>query len=497
MEKLGIVLLGLGPGDPGALTRVAWSWLEEIDEIYLRTAYHPTVSALPKHIKRITFDAIYERHESLEDVNAEIIDTVLALGQRPQGVTYAVPGHPFVAEATCPEIYRQAQAIGLPVRVIDGLSFIEPTIRALEIDPFPQLSIVDALMLSSRHVPSFSSSQPALIGQIYSRMVASDVKLTLMALYPDEHMVKLVHAAGTDEERVETLPLYAIDQSPYLGLLSSLYVPGLPAGSAFEDFQEIIARLRAPDGCPWDREQTHTSLKPFLLEEAYEILEALDNEDIEALREELGDLLLQIMLHAQIGSEDGDFNMADVLQSISDKLIRRHPHVFADVQVKGVDGVIHNWEKIKADERKENGNPHKMGMLDGLPMDLPALSQADAIQRRAQRVGFDWPQIEGVVKKVYEELDELQAAKDEESRKAEAGDLLFAAVNVIRWLGVDAESALRECNRRFKKRFAYIEQAAESQGLTLDTMRFEAMDALWEEAKMKFKADDQSEHTSP
>jgi tetrapyrrole methylase family protein / MazG family protein len=179
---------------------------------------------------------------------------------------------------------------------------------------------------------------PALIAQIYDRDVAAEVKLTLMAAYPDEHPVRLVHAAGTDDEVVEELPLYAIDHSPHLGLLSSLYVPPLSAGASFEAFQEVIARLRAPDGCPWDREQTHLSLRPFLLEEAYETLDALDREDMDDLAEELGDLLLQILLHAQIATEEGDFNIHHVLEGIGSKLIRRHPHVFSSVEVTGVEG---------------------------------------------------------------------------------------------------------------------------------------------------------------
>jgi len=487
MTGKGITLLGLGPGSPTLLTREAWDWLMQIDEVYLRTAFHPSVLALPEHLQRHSFDQVYELQPLLEDVFEEIITSVLALGQRPQGVTYGVPGHPFVAEETCPEIYRRARAEQLPVRVIDGISFLEPTFRALELDPLPQISIVDALLLSQKLVPTFSCSQPVLIGQIYSREIASEVKLTLMEAYPDEHEVRLVHAAGMPDERIETLPLHAIDQSPHLGMFSSLFVPPLPHGSAFEDFQEIIARLRAPQGCPWDREQPHASLKPYLLEEAYEALEALDNEDMDGLREELGDVLLQVVLHAQIGTEDGDFKMSEVLLDISNKLIRRHPHVFSDVNVSDVDGVIHNWEAIKADERKENGKPEKKGMLDGVPASLPALSQAQVIQERAKRVGFDWQEIDPVIRKVYEELDELKDAQTEETRRAESGDLLFAAVNVIRWLGVDAESALRECNQRFRRRFAYIEQAAEKQGINLDSMSFEEMDALWEEAKRQFK----------
>jgi tetrapyrrole methylase family protein/MazG family protein len=266
-------------------------------------------------------------------------------------------------------------------------------------------------------------------------------------------------------------------------MFSSLYLPPLPEGSAFEDFQEIIARLRAPDGCPWDREQTHASLKPYMLEEAYEALEALDEEDMESLKEELGDVLLQVFLHAQIATEDQDFKISDVVQVASSKLIRRHPHVFGETAVQDVEGVIQNWERIKADERQENDKKPDQGMLDGIPLSLPALTQADAIQRRARRVGFDWPDISGVIQKIDEELDELKAAPDSEARRAESGDLLFAVVNLIRWLDIDSESALRECNKRFRRRFSFIEHSAAHRGVSLASMSFEEMDALWEQAK--------------
>jgi tetrapyrrole methylase family protein/MazG family protein len=260
-------------------------------------------------------------------------------------------------------------------------------------------------------------------------------------------------------------------------------VPPLEAGRSFEDFQQVIARLRAPDGCPWDREQTHLTLRAHLLEEAYEVLQALDEEDPEHLKEELGDLLLQIVLHAQIASEDQEFNMTDVLVGISQKLIRRHPHVFGELNLEDADAVIVNWEKIKAGERKERGEEKVKGMLDGIPLALPALTQADQIQRRAKRVGFDWQEVGPVIAKIHEELAELEEAQTEAEKQAEAGDLLFAAVNLIRWFGIDPEFALRECNTRFKRRFSYIEQHALAEGRTVQELSFDEMNVLWEEAK--------------
>jgi tetrapyrrole methylase family protein/MazG family protein len=295
--------------------------------------------------------------------------------------------------------------------------------------------------------------------------------------------VRLVHAAGTPEQVVEDLALYEIDRSPHLGLLSTLYVPPLGPDTSLEAFQEIVAHLRAPDGCPWDREQTHASLRTNLLEETYEALEALDAEDPAGMVEEFGDLLLQIVLHAQIASEEGEFTMADILQGISRKLVRRHPHVFGDVKVDGVTGVLQNWEKLKAAERKANGLEHVKGVLDGVPNSLPALSQAQNIQDRAARVGFDWNTIQPVIDKIFEELDEVRSAPNDKERSKELGDLLFALVNFVRWYKVDAETALRTTNLRWRKRFAHLEQGARQQGRTLQEMTLEEMDVLWEEAK--------------
>ncbi len=481
----GIVLLGLGPGDANLLTRQAWQWLEGISEIYVRTRQHPTVAGFPQNLKVISFDEIYEASERFEDVYEQIITRVLELGQRPQGVTYAVPGHPFVAEATCPEIARRAKEMGISVQAIEGLSFIEPTFAALGLDPFPRTELVDALELASLHTPPFPPDQPALIAQIYSREVAADVKLTLTAVYPDTHPVRLVHAAGTPRQVVEDIPLYEIDRSPHVGLLTALYLPPLAPDTSVEGFQEVVARLRAPDGCPWDREQTQQSLGPSLLEETYEALSALESGDVDGFREELGDLLLLLVLISQIASEDGDFQFFEVVRGIHRKIVYRHPHVFGEVQVDGTTGVLKNWENLKAAERKAKGRDSdgRKGILDELPKALPALTQAQEYQDRAAHVGFDWPGIEGVIDKFMEEWDEVKAAATQEEREMELGDLLFAAVNLVRWHKLDAESLLRKANLRFKQRFGHIEQSAREQGRKLTDMSLDEMEALWQEAK--------------
>jgi tetrapyrrole methylase family protein/MazG family protein len=482
MTPPGITLLGLGPGDPGLLTRQAWQWLESIPEVYLRTRQHPTVRGFPNTLKVHSFDDLYEANDSFEVVYTQIVERVLALGRRSGGVVYAVPGSPFVAEATCPSIARRARQEGLPLQIVEGISFIEPTFAALGIDPLPQTALIDALELASAHVPPFPPDTPALIAQIYSPVIASEVKLTLMEVYPPEHPIKLVHAAGTPEIKIESLPLFELDRSGQVGLLTTLYLPPLGTATSFEAFQEVIAHLRAPDGCPWDREQTHQSLRPYLLEEAYEALAALDADDPAAMREEFGDLLLQVVLHAQIASEAGDFSMADVLHTVNTKIVRRHPHVFGEVEVDGVGHVLQNWERLKAEERQANGKA-EASLLDGVAKALPALLQAQECQRRAARVGFDWPEIAGVVEKVREELGEVLTAQDDAARAAELGDLLFAAVNLARWHQVDAESALRETTARFRQRFAYIEKMARQRVQAISDLSLAEMDGLWEAAK--------------
>ena len=481
MKPSGITLLGLGPGDPALLTRQAWQVIESNSEIYVRTRQHPTLVGFPASLRVHSFDNLYEQYESFEAVYAQIVQQVLALGQRPEGVVYAVPGHPFVAEATGPEIARRAREMGIPLRVVEGLSFIEPALTALGLDPFPHLALVDALELGAAHVPPFPPDAPALIAQIYSPLVASEVKLTLMEVYPDEHAVQLVHGAGTPDVKVESLALYEIDRSPHIGLLTALYVPPLDAATSFEAFQELVAHLRAPNGCPWDREQDHQTLRSDLLEETYETLAALDANDPQAMGEELGDLLLQIVLHAQIASEYREFKMADILHGIHTKIVRRHPHVFGEVNVDSVGKVLQNWEKLKAEEREAKGKS-ETGLLGSVPVALPALSLAEAYQQRAARVGFDWPNVQGVLDKVCEEVEEIRSA--EVSRQAaEIGDLLFAVVNLARWCHVDAESALREANARFKQRFSFIEKSATAQGKKVADLSLQEMDDLWETAK--------------
>jgi len=250
--------------------------------------------------------------------------------------------------------------------------------------------------------------------------------------------------------------------------------------SKFEALVAIIARLRAPGGCPWDRKQTHASLREFILEECYEVLQAIDDENWEALCQELGDLLLQVVLQAQIAAEAGEFEIGDVLNSINTKLIHRHPHVFGSKKIKDAEEVAHNWEALKQEEREAD-----ISLLASVPKQMPALAYSQEIQRRVAEVGFDWENIDGVIDKLAEEVSEFKQAGTEAQKVREFGDLLFTLVNIARRHGVDSEVALRQANGRFYRRFTYMEELCRQRGLSFDKLSFNEQNALWEEAKRK------------
>ena len=251
-----------------------------------------------------------------------------------------------------------------------------------------------------------------------------------------------------------------------------------PEPEKFDTLVDIIARLRAPDGCPWDQEQTHRSLRGNLISESHEVLEALDAGEAGKLCEELGDLLLQIVLHAQIARDAGEFDIGDVIKGIAGKIVRRHPHIFGEGRADTAEEVAHNWEHLKREERDAG-----VSMLAGVPPEMPALAYAYEISRRVVRVGFEWEDMAGVIDKVVEEIREIKDAATREEKEKEFGDLLFTLVNVARWEGIDPEAALRRANRKFYRRFARMEELCRERRLNFSELSFQQKDDLWEEAK--------------
>jgi tetrapyrrole methylase family protein/MazG family protein len=353
-----------------------------------------------------------------------------------------------------------------------------------DLEQIPPVLVLQASDLTGRHHPQINPSQYVWIQNVNNRDLGK-LKILLSRIYPEKTQISIVEK---DSMAKKTLIENLGDFKPG-GKTFRILIPPMSEEISFEGFEELVAHLRAPNGCPWDREQTHASLRTHLLEETYEALDALDKNNMDDLKEELGDMLLQIVLHAEIATESNEFRMADILQGIHQKIVRRHPHVFGDTKINEVDGVLRNWERLKESEREDANGNGKKGILDGVPISLPALTQAQEYQDRAARVGFDWKEIDPVLAKVHEELAEVNAARTDQEKANELGDLLFAVVNLVRWYKVDAESALRNTNRKFATRFQKIEIEAKKNHRKLVDMTLEEMDEIWEETKKSEKRD--------
>jgi tetrapyrrole methylase family protein/MazG family protein len=369
---------------------------------------------------------------------------LLELARRPDGVIYAVPGHPLFGESTVREILARSDDARIKVALVAGVSFVDTVAKAMGIDPLASgLLVHDALALGAGR-RLLAPQRPTLIAQVYDARTASHAKLALLEAYPPEHRVWVVAASGTSDQEITKTTVERVDRDARFDHLATLYVPPLGLTDdvrTFEGVRAIVARLRDPDGgCPWDLQQTHTSLKRFLLEEAYEAMDALDAGDTARLAEELGDLLMQIVLHAQLAEDAGEFVIEDVLASIGSKLVRRHPHVFGDTTVADADEVLANWETLKRGERGDQP------LLDAVPKAMPALAQAQSVQSRAAKAGL------GALAPA--ELD----AVDAES----LGDLLFSIVAAARARDIDAEEALRMAVSRYRGRVEAEESALQT-----------------------------------
>lgn len=482
-----IIILGLGAGDLNQLPFGVYQKLTRAENVFLRTKEHPVVQQLAEQgFTYKSFDFIYESHEQFDDVYTAITEQLLNEAKE-QEVVYGVPGHPFVAERTVQLLLEKAQNHQVEIELAGGQSFLDSLFQAVQIDPIEGCQIVDGTNLKREEI---QVRQHIVICQVYDAFIASEVKLTLMDLLPDDYEVTIVTAAGSSGEQLRTLPLYELDHSTTLNNLTAVYVPPVKDETIlYRDFNQlrgIIAELRGPNGCPWDKKQTHMSLKKYLLEEAYEVLDAIDEEDDDHLAEELGDVLLQVLLHAQIGEEEGLFSIDDVIRTLSEKMVRRHPHVFQTANVDTEEGVVQQWDEIKRLEKESNGQ-NELSILSGIPRSMPSLSRADQIQKKAAKVGFDWDNVAPIWMKVQEEIAEfMNEIKQGNCTKAkkEFGDILFAFVNLARFYEIDPELALQGTNEKFRKRFCYIEDVLKQRGLTFEEVDLDYLDQIWEEAKL-------------
>lgn len=478
-----ITIVGLGPGEFGLLTVETLEILAAARTLLLRTAKHPTVQGLiSRGVRFESYDYVYEQENTFEAVYAYIARDCVRQAAEKGNVVYAVPGSPLVAEKTVALIRELAGEAGVAVAIVPGMSFLEVLYTRLAIDPIEGVTILDAADLA--RLPAAPETS-LVITQVYSKAVASDTKLALMEMYPDNYPVTLARSLGNTDEEIIALPLYELDRVKTVDHLTSVYVPGRKHTQSrfqIEPLVDIMARLRAPGGCLWDIEQTHDSLRRYIVEEVYEVLEAIELAAPDKLCEELGDLLLQIVFHARIAEQAGEFSMQDVIDTVCQKMIRRHPHVFGDITVADAAEVVVNWDKIK---KREHGGD-RQAVLAGIPIGLPSLMRAFKMQGKAAKVGFDWDNIQPVWEKIKEEIIELQEAVhsgDQTAVEGELGDVLFAVVNLARFVNVEPETALNRTNNKFAQRFSYIETIVGQQGKKWQEYTLDELDALWQVAK--------------
>jgi tetrapyrrole methylase family protein / MazG family protein len=478
-----IKVVGLGPGAWEALTLGTLEILKSSTRIYLRTSIHPNVEYLKSlGLTFQTYDEKYDTLDNFDDVYNSIAEDLTKEHEIYKNIVYAVPGHPLVAERSVNILLELCEKKNIEVEILPAVSFIDAMMESLKIDAIEGLKVIDAFDIKNQ---LFDKRIATIITQVYNKFICSDVKLALLEYYKDDTEVYFVRAAGVkDQESIRKVLLYEIDRQDDIDHLTSLFIPkDLDNTKDFYDLLDIMDTLRGEEGCPWDIEQSHESLKKYLIEECYEVLEAIDDQDEDMLIEELGDVLLQVVFHARIGKEQGYFNMSDIIKGICNKMIERHPHIFGEVKVNNSEEVLVNWEEIK---KKEKGFENHTQVLKHVPKNLPALMRAEKIQKKAAKIGFDLESIEANFDKVIEELNEVKNVyKGKERAKIleEVGDLIFSSVNVSRFLDIDPEFALNYTIDKFISRFEFIEKSAIKTGRSLEEMSLQQMDILWEESK--------------
>jgi tetrapyrrole methylase family protein / MazG family protein len=484
-----IVIVGLGPGGHDHVTDETRRTIERIGHRYLRTAIHPSADLVPD---AATFDHLYDAAATFDDVYRRIVDDLVDAATEHGEVLYAVPGSPMVLERSVRHLLGRDD---VDVTVVPAMSFLDVAWARLGVDPVE----VGVRLVDGHEFATSAAGErgPLLVAHTHANWVLSEIKLAVDGATGDEP-VTILQALGTPEELVVETTWADLDRTVTADHLTSIWIPALtaPVGVEYVRFHQLTRTLR--EQCPWDIEQTHDSLVPHLLEETYEVVDAihgLDPDDPttdEHLIEELGDLLYQIEFHATIAEQEGRFTIADVAAGIHDKLVRRHPHVFGDLAGTDLDTdqVLSNWDDIKRAEKRRSS------VFDGIPRSMPALAYAAKVGAKASKVGFDWPDVSGAFPKIAEETAELDAtildaaigasAAGSGGRSAEElGDLLFAVVNVARHLRIDPELALRAATDKFRVRFEDVERLATERSIDLRDADLATLDALWDEVKTR------------
>ncbi len=467
-------IVGLGPSDARHLTLEALQVIHGPGEHILRTAHHGAVSYFHEHNIDVTsFDDLYEEGETFDAIYEKMVE-ILAEKSRDKDVNFYVPGHPLIAErAALTLVHRE----DVNTEVISGMSFLEPMLTMVGRDPIEGLKLIDG---DQFHPTDLDRHVDTIVTQVYNQRILSELKIALGEIYGDDFEVFAVSDAGIREkETLLRLPVYALDRDVEASYQTSLFIPRVreDASKDFTDLLRIVERLRSPEGCPWDAAQTHESLAPHIVEEACELSYALKDNDVNAVVEELGDVLFHVLMQAQIGAEEGEFFLQDVTDAISQKLIHRHPHVFSDSK-EPVD-----WEALKDEEKEVEGVEET---LRKAVYGRPAFYGADVLAKRLCRLGFRWEHIEELLLKVHEELKELEEAiseRDEGHIREELGDFLLMTHHLTHFLGYNAEDTLHMALEKTIRRMGAMESLAHHRGANLAECSLEEMEALWQEVK--------------
>lgn len=475
-----IKIIGLGTGDINDITVGTLKILETEENIYFKILNDKLIKALNvKNIDFKTYDNFYNKEKNSCDVNEKIVEDLIHIHKEDNDVVYGVLGNPLIGDITVKLLIDRCKKEKIEYKVFTATSIVDAIIEKLNVDISNGLKIIDSSNIKNEILDNRNQT---IITCLYNEFIAKEVKSKLLESYSDNEKIIFIKNLGIDNNEIikeielKDLDREDIDNSVYL------YIPKSTNNKKdIYEFIDLIDMLRGENGCPWDRVQTHESIKNAIVEESYEVKDAIEQNNKEALIEELGDVLLHVVFHSSIGKDEGKFNFNDVVEGIYNKMVFRHPNIF------NKEKDIKSWDEIKKEEKGFNTMTDELG---GIAKALPALIRAHKVQNKARKVGFDWDNVEDASKKVIEELNEVLDVYKTENRERiteEVGDLLFSCVNVSRFLDVDEEEALNRTTDKFIKRFSYIEKEALKSNRKLEDMTLEEMDALWNKAKKEEK----------
>lgn len=478
-----IYIIGLGPGSVDDLTLGAINRINKGDKNFLRTKEHPTIEYFNENLVEYeSFDYLYEDNEEFKNVYNDIVDNLIEEVSLGEDINYFVPGNPLVAEKTV-EILLEKD---VDIEIVGGMSFIDPLIMSIEKDPVNGLKIVDGTVFDYSMI---DINTDIIITQVYNKRIISEIKLILSEIYGDEYKIYIVDSAGIrNSESVNNIPIYLMDRIPNIGYLTSIYIPRIENDNKdiydLNDLIHIMEKLRGEDGCPWDIKQSHKSLRKHVIEEAYELVDAIDRDNIDDIVEELGDVLLQVIFHSQIAFDQGDFSLIDVTTTLAKKIIFRHPNIFLKEKLEKSEEVVYNWDRLKDLQRGFETIEEKLNHISGFPSSIKSYKT----QEIAAKLGFDWNSIDGPLGKIKEEYEEIIEVLDcsqidSERLEEEIGDLFFAVVNLARFINIDPEVSMNNANNKFINRFKFMEAKAIEKNKKLENMSLEEMEKLWSLAK--------------